>query len=237
MRSLLVNLTMNESKKLVGKNLAKYIDHTLLNPETAVDDLIKLISEARQYGFYAVCVAPIWVDFVKKKLSNTDVKICTVVGFPQGTNTTTVKVYEAQDALRRGADELDMVINIFALKSKHHKKVVDDIQAVVKVASGLVEVEVIIETALLNEEEKEKACELAKQAGANFVKTSTGFLSGGVDVRDVALIRKIVGSKMGITASGVIRTKEAVQELFKAGATRISTSEGVKIITKDLFPN
>lgn len=214
-------------------NIARYIDHTNLKPYATREDIIRLCDEAIKYGFYAVCVNPYRVRLAKSYLRErgADVKVASVIGFPLGATPTEVKVFEAMRALEDGADELDMVINIGALKDRDYDYVKRDIEEVVKVAHerGAI-VKVIIETCYLTEEEKIKACELAKEAGADFVKTSTGFGSGGATLEDVRLMRKVVGPDMGVKAAGGIRTYEAALEMIKAGANRIGTSSGVKIV-------
>lgn len=211
-------------------DVAKYIDHTNLKPYATEEDIIKLCDEAKEYGFYAVCVNPYRVKLAKERLKGSGVKVATVIGFPLGATPTEVKVFEARKALEDGADELDMVINIGALKDKNYDYVKKDIEEVVRVAHerGAI-VKVIIETCYLSEEEKVKACELAKEAGADFVKTSTGFGTGGATVEDVSLMRKVVGPEMGVKASGGIRTYEQAFAMIEAGANRIGTSSGVKI--------
>jgi len=214
-------------------DIAKYIDHTNLKPYATREDIIKLCDEAIQYGFYAVCVNPYRVklakDYLKEKKA--DVKVASVIGFPLGATPTEIKVAEAKKALEDGADELDMVINIGALKDKDYDYVRNDIAEVVKVAHEKgAKVKVIIETCYLTEEEKVKACELAKEAGADFVKTSTGFGTGGATVEDVRLMRKVVGPEMGVKAAGGIRTYEQALAMIEAGANRIGASSGVKIV-------
>lgn len=209
--------------------LNKYIDHTILKPETSQEQVAKIIQEAKEYDFASVCVNPTWVSFAAKELEATDVKVCTVIGFPLGANTPAVKAFETKDAIEHGADEIDMVINIGALKSGNDDLVSKDIQAVVE-ASGDKLVKVIIETCLLTEEEKVKACLLAKEAGADYVKTSTGFSTGGATVEDVALMRKTVGPDMGVKASGGARSYEDALAFIQAGATRIGASSGVAIM-------
>ncbi len=209
--------------------IASLIDHTLLKPQATKQDIIKLCEEAKKYGFFSVCVNPMYVNFCKDLLKDTKVKVCTVVGFPLGATTTAVKVFESEEAISSGADEIDMVINISALKSKDYNYVFEDIKAVREATKGKV-LKVIIETAYLNEEEKIKACELTKEAKADFVKTSTGFAPSGATVEDVSLMRKIVGNKMGVKASGGIRTIEDVLKMIEAGANRIGTSSSVEII-------
>ncbi len=214
-------------------NVARYIDHTNLKPHATRGDIIRLCDEAVQYGFYAVCVNPYRVklakDYLKEK--NADVKVASVIGFPLGATPTEIKVAESRRALKDGADELDMVINIGALKDGDYDYVKKDIAEVVRVAHERgAKVKVIIETCYLTDEEKVKACELAKEAGADFVKTSTGFGSGGATVEDVMLMRKTVGPEMGVKAAGGIRTYEQALAMIEAGATRIGASSGVKIV-------
>lgn len=210
-------------------NLAKYIDHTLLKPQAAREDIEKLCREARQYGFFSVCVNPYWVPFCKDQLKGSDVKVCTVIGFPLGANTTETKVFEAKDALKNGADELDMVINLGAVKNADWDTVLQDIKAV-RAAGENFTLKVIIETSVLTQEEKVKACELCAQAGADFVKTSTGFTGGGATAEDVRLMRAHVPANMQVKASGGVRTREDFDAMVAAGATRIGASAGVKII-------
>lgn len=210
-------------------NLAKLIDHTILKPVATQEDVRRLCEEARQYGFFSVCINPFWVSYAKELLKGSDVKVCTVVGFPLGANTTAVKVYETQDALKNGADEIDMVINIGALKAQDYKTVLEDIKAVRQACLGHV-LKVILETSQLTDEEKVKACELCAEAGADFVKTSTGFTGGGATAPDVALMRKSIPSHMQVKASGGVRTREDFDAMVAAGATRIGASSGVKII-------
>ncbi|WP_371731582.1 deoxyribose-phosphate aldolase [Thermococcus sp. MV11] len=214
-------------------DVARYIDHTNLKPYATKDDIIKLCDEAIEYNFYAVCVNPYRVRLAKEYLreKKADVKVASVIGFPLGATPTEVKVFEAKRALEDGADELDMVINIGAMKDRDYDYVKRDIEEVVKVAHEKgAKVKVIIETCYLTEEEKVKACELAKEAGADFVKTSTGFGTGGATVEDVRLMRKVVGPEMGVKAAGGIRTYEQALAMIEAGATRIGTSSGVKIV-------
>jgi len=211
-------------------NLAKMIDHTLLKPDLNQAEVQKAAEETKHYEFYALCVAPMWVSYAAKALKDCQAKVCTVIGFPLGANTSETKAYEAKEASLNGAGEIDMVINIAALKSGHYKKVVTDIQAVIEAVEGAAAVKVIIETGLLTDKEKIKACELAKQAKADFIKTSTGFVSGGANAKDVALIRKIIGLDLGIKASGGIYTADKALAMIKAGANRIGTSAGVAIL-------
>ncbi|HFR3765704.1 TPA: deoxyribose-phosphate aldolase [Streptococcus suis] len=209
--------------------LNKYIDHTILKPESTEQQVAKIIEEAKEYDFASVCVNPTWVAYAAKRLAGTEVKVCTVIGFPLGANTPAVKAFETKDAIANGADEIDMVINIGALKSQNYDLVLEDIQAVVE-ASGDKLVKVIIETCLLTDEEKVKACQLSQEAGADFVKTSTGFSTGGATVDDVALMRQTVGPDMGVKASGGARTYEDALAFIEAGATRIGASSGVAIM-------
>lgn len=205
------------------------IDHTLLKPDATKDMIKTLCEEAAEYKFAAVCVNPYYVKLCKEILNDTDVKVATVIGFPLGANTKEVKAYETQDAINNGADEIDMVINIGALKFKDYKTVKEDIEAVVDVAKGKAIVKVIIETCLLTDDEKVKACELSMEAGADFVKTSTGFSTGGANIEDVKLMKSIVGDKLGVKASGGVREIDTAKKMVEAGATRLGTSSGIKI--------
>jgi deoxyribose-phosphate aldolase len=215
----------------VPADLAKYIDHTLLRPDAAADEIDVLCDEALEFGFASVCINPTWVRRAAERLRGSTVKVCTVIGFPLGANTTEVKAMEARKALRDGAREVDMVINIGALKSGMLDVVRSDIEKVVDAAheSGAI-CKVILETALLSDEEKVVASALAKQAKADFVKTSTGFAGGGATVYDVALMRETVGPDMGVKASGGVRTLEDAEDMIAAGATRIGASAGVQIV-------
>ena len=213
--------------------LNKYIDHTLLKPDASQEQIATLIEEAKKYDFASVCVNPTWVSFAAQALKGTDVKVCTVIGFPLGANTPELKAFETSDAIRNGANEIDMVINIGALKSQNFDLVEKDIRAVVEAAKGTL-VKVIIETCLLTDDEKVKACQIAQKAGADFVKTSTGFSTGGATVRDVALMRKTVGPDMGVKASGGARSYEDALAFIEAGATRIGASSGVAIMEGDV---
>jgi deoxyribose-phosphate aldolase len=215
----------------VEPSIAALIDHTLLRPEATRSDVLRLCMEARQFGFAAVCVNPYWVPLAAAALRGTTVKVCTVAGFPLGASMTEIKRAEAEAAIRAGASEVDMVINIGALRSADYDTVKIDIQSVVEVchrAGALVKV--ILETALLDHRQKVIACVLAKLAGADFVKTSTGFGPGGATVEDVALMRQVVGPEMGVKAAGGIRTPEQLRRLVAAGATRIGASASVRII-------
>ena len=213
--------------------LNKYIDHTLLKPDASQEQIETLIEEAKKYDFASICVNPTWVNFAAQALKATDVKVCTVIGFPLGANTPELKAFETSDAIQNGANEIDMVINIGALKSRNFDLVERDIRAVVEAAKGTL-VKVIIETCLLTDDEKVKACQLAQKAGADFVKTSTGFSTGGATVADVALMRKTVGPDMGVKASGGARSYEDALAFIKAGATRIGASSGVAIMEGDV---
>ncbi len=212
-------------------NLAKMIDHTLLKPDATPDQIAQLCFEARKYQFASVCVNPAWVKLCAQLLEGSPVKVCTVIGFPLGATASEVKAFEAKNAIDQGATEIDMVINIGALKARELQLVAQDIRGVVNVAHprGAI-VKVILETALLTDEEKTIACLSSKEAGADFVKTSTGFASGGATVHDVALMRRVVGPELGVKASGGVRTYEDAESMIKAGATRIGASAGVKII-------
>lgn len=208
----------------------RYFDHTLLKPEATKEQILALIKEAKDYQFMSVCVNPTWVKLAKKELADSNVKVCTVIGFPLGATTSAVKAFEAKEAVENGADEVDMVINIGALKDQNDALVQADIAAVVKAVPNETIVKVIIETCLLTDEEKRKACELAQKAGADFVKTSTGFAGGGATVEDVRLMRATVGPEMGVKASGGVKTIADVKAMIEAGATRIGTSSGKQII-------
>ena len=213
-------------------NLAKYIDHTILKPDATKEDIRILCEEAKTYGFASVCVNPYWVSYAKQLLQDTDVAICTVVGFPLGATPACVKAYETNQAIEDGADEIDMVINIGALKSQDTQTVLEDIKAVVK-ASKQKLVKVIIETCLLTDEQKRLACRLALEAQADFVKTSTGFSSHGATLEDVALMKSVVKDQAKVKASGGIRDYATAMSMIEASASRLGTSSGVKI-TKNL---
>ncbi|WP_027339003.1 deoxyribose-phosphate aldolase [Halonatronum saccharophilum] len=213
------------------KKLAGLIDHTILNPDAVEKDVRLKCQEALEYGFASVCVNPIFTSTVSQELKGSDVKVCTVVGFPLGETTTEAKTFEAKNAVKYGAQELDMVINMGALKSNAWEIVKDDIRAVVESVKGKAIVKVIIETCYLDNEEKRKACQIAKEAGADFVKTSTGFGIGGATIEDVKLMREVVGEDMGVKASGGIRSREDAIKMVEAGANRIGASSGVAILT------
>lgn len=222
---------MTADKKISAESLAGMIDHTLLKPDATPKQIEKLCDEARTYHFASVCVNPTYVPLCAGLLKESAVRVCTVIGFPLGATTTAAKVCEAKDALENGAEELDMVINIGALKAGDDQLVEKDIREVAQAAhAGGAPLKVIIETVLLAEDEKIKACQLAKQAGADFVKTSTGFAGGGATVADVTLMRQIVGPDLGVKASGGVHSYDEAVALVAAGATRIGASAGVKII-------
>ncbi|RPK31535.1 Deoxyribose-phosphate aldolase [Paenibacillus xylanexedens] len=210
--------------------LAKMIDHTLLRADATQSEMAKLTEEAKQYQFASVCVNPGWVAYAADQLQGTGVDICTVIGFPLGASTSETKAFETQDAIAKGATEVDMVINISALKDGKDDFVEQDIRAVVEAAAGKALVKVIIETCLLTDEEKVRACQAAVRAGADFVKTSTGFSTGGATPEDIALMRRTVGPDVGVKASGGVRSLEDMQKMIEAGATRIGASSGVKIM-------
>ena len=209
---------------------AKMIDHTLLKTDAQKKDLDKLLLEVKKYNFMSVCVSPIWVKYAAEQLKDTNVKVCTVIGFPQGATPTEVKVFETKNAIENGATEVDMVIPVGVLKDKDYIAVENDIRAVVEAAKSKALTKVIIETCLLTDEEKIMACKLSKSAGADFVKTSTGFSTAGATVKDIRLMRETVGEQMGVKASGGVRSREDADAMIKAGATRIGTSNGVKIV-------
>ena len=212
-------------------SLASRIDHTLLKPDATPEQIAQLCFEARKHGFASVCVNPAWVKLCAQLLEGSSVKVCTVIGFPLGASAPEVKAFECRNALAHGASEIDMVINIGALKARDLDLVARDIRGVVAAAHGRKAiVKVIIEAVLLTDEEKTIACLLAKEAGADFVKTSTGFAGGGATVHDVALMRRVVGPEMGVKAAGGVRTYEDAESMIQAGATRIGASAGVKII-------
>ncbi len=208
----------------------QYIDHTLLKPESTQEQIDHLLSEAVEYQFASVCVNPTWVAHCSKTLAGTGVKVCTVVGFPLGANTSSVKAFETKDAIANGADEIDMVINVGQLKSGQYEVVKADIRAVVEASQDKL-VKVIIETCLLTNDEKVKACQLAVSAGADFVKTSTGFSAAGATVEDIVLMRETVGPNIGVKAAGGARSYKDAEAFIEAGATRIGTSSGVAIVS------
>ena len=207
----------------------KLIDHTLLKQDASPEQIVKLCEEAKEFDFMSVCVNPAYVPLASECLAGTGVKVCTVIGFPLGMNLTKTKIEEAELCISQGADEIDMVINVGMLKAGHDDYVREEIKLLKEVAGKLV-LKVIIETCLLTDEEKVRACRLAKEAGADFVKTSTGFSTGGATVHDVKLMRETVGPEMGVKASGGVRTHEDLIAMVEAGANRIGTSNGTKII-------
>ncbi|MCL1950998.1 MAG: deoxyribose-phosphate aldolase [Turicibacter sp.] len=209
--------------------LNKYIDHTLLKPDATKAQILTLCAEAKAYDFASVCVNPYWVGLCAKELKGSDVKTCTVVGFPLGATIKEAKAFETKCAVEAGATEIDMVMNVGAARDGDWLEVFDDIAGVVEAAGG-VPVKVIIETCLLTDEEKTKACEMAVKAKASFVKTSTGFSTGGATIHDVRLMRKTVGSEMGVKASGGVRTRAEMDAMIEAGANRIGTSGGVSLM-------
>lgn len=211
--------------------IARFIDHTLLKPEATPAQIERLCDEARRYGFAAVCVNPVYVRLAAERLQGAEVAVCSVVGFPLGATTTAAKVYEARQALADGASELDMVIHVGALKAGDYERVQEDIAAVADVChKGGALLKVIIETALLDDAEKVTACRLAQAAGADFVKTSTGFAGGGATAEDVRLMRQTVGPRMGVKAAGGIRSYADALAMIEAGANRIGASAGVRIL-------
>lgn len=209
--------------------IAKMIDHTILKAEATESEIIKLCKEAIHYNFASVCVNPSMVPVAAKELKGTHVKVCTVIGFPLGATTTEVKVFETKDVIEKGATEVDMVINVGKLKERNLEYVKNDIKAVVEAAKGKALTKVIIETCLLTEEEKIIACKLSKEAGADFVKTSTGFSTGGATVEDIKLMRETVGPEMGVKASGGVRSKKDALAMIENGATRIGASASIAI--------
>ena len=227
-----VNISSSPShQKMSAAELAGYIDHTLLKPEAVVTQFEKLCDEAVKYKFKSVCVNSSWIPFVAKKLRGTGVKICSVIGFPLGEMDTRSKAFEARNAVGNGAEELDMVINVGALKSGNLKLVEEDIRAIRRVCRRTTILKVILETGLLTDAEKIIACEISRKAGADFVKTSTGFSGSGATVHDVALMRRIVGPHMGVKASGGIRNFDQAVALIDAGATRLGCGASVDVIT------
>lgn len=208
---------------------AKYIDHTLLKPDATTQQIDQLINEAKAYQFKSICIHPGHVRHAAEKLGDSDVLICTVISFPLGATSTETKVFETEDAIKNRAQEIDMVLNIGALKEQDYERVEADISAVVQAANHKT-VKVIIETCLLTDEEKVKACELSQSAGADFVKTSTGFAGGGATTHDVQLMKETVGQAMEVKASGGVRTADDFLQMLEAGATRVGASAGVAII-------
>jgi deoxyribose-phosphate aldolase len=224
-----MNIGGNNMKR---EELAKVIDHTILKPEATREQVVKLCNEAIENGFASVCVNPVNVEICAQLLKETNVKVCTVIGFPLGTNTTKLKAFETEEAINDGAQEVDMVINVGKLKDEDFQYVENDIRAVVEKAKGKAITKVILETCLLTKEEIEKACQLSVKAGADFVKTSTGFSLSGAKIEDIKLMRKCVGDKLGVKASGGIRSYEDCIAMIEAGATRIGASASVSICEK-----
>ena len=217
-------------------DIAKYIDHTVLAADARKEKIEALCKEAYQHGFASVCVNSCWVSLAAKLLEGTEVKVCTVVGFPLGAMDSVSKADEARNAVRNGADEIDMVINIGFLKSGMYDEALEDIREVRKATEGKT-LKVIIETCLLTDEEKKKACELSEEAGADFVKTSTGFSTGGATVEDVALMKSVVGDRLRVKASGSIRDYKTAKAMIEAGASRIGASAGVRIVEEQNADN
>lgn len=210
--------------------ISNMIDHTILKAFATKEDVKKICTEAKENGFFSVCINPTHIEFAKNELKGSDVKVCTVIGFPLGANTPEVKAFETKDAIAKGADEVDMVINIGALKEKNYELVLKDIKAVVDAANKEALVKVIIETCYLTDEEKTKACQLAVEAGTDYVKTSTGFGTGGSTPEDIKLMREVVGKNIGVKASGGVRNREDAIAVIDAGASRIGASASVSIV-------
>ncbi|MBN7577213.1 deoxyribose-phosphate aldolase [Clostridium sp. 2-1] len=213
-------------------NIAKYIDHTILKPEATVEDVKRLCREAKEYNFASVCVNGCYAKLVSTELAGSEVKTCVVVGFPLGAMTKEAKAFETSQAIENGASEIDMVINVGALKDKNYSLLKEDIEAVVNAAKGKALVKVIIETCLLTDEEKVKVCEIAKEAKSDFVKTSTGFSTAGATKEDIALMRKTVGPDLGVKASGGVRDFKAAMDMINAGASRIGSSNSIAIVNE-----
>ena len=213
-------------------DIARYIDHTILKPEATPEDVKKLCREAKEYNFASVCVNASYAKLVSTELDGSEVKTCVVVGFPLGAMTKEAKAFETAEAINNGASEIDMVINIGSLKTKNYELLKADIEAVVNAAKGKALVKVIIEACLLTNEEKIKACEISKEAGADFVKTSTGFSAGGATKEDIALMRKTVGEDLGVKASGGIRDFKTAMDMINAGASRIGASASISIVNE-----
>lgn len=222
--------TTRKGDYIMTQNIAALIDHTLLKQDATKNQIEKLCEEAKTYTFASVCVNPTWVNLSAQLLQGTPVKVCTVIGFPLGASTTEVKAFETTNAIQNGAEEIDMVINVGALKDRDYNFVQKDIEAVVQAAKGKAIVKVILETCLLTDEEILRASEISKLAGADFVKTSTGFSTGGATVNAVKLMRGAVGPELGVKASGGVRSLSDLQAMVDAGATRIGASSGVEIV-------
>lgn len=226
-----MNFNLGKEVLYMTQTIASMIDHTLLKANATKGEITKLVEEAKQYSFASVCINPTWVKTAAELLADTpEVKVCTVIGFPLGASTTETKVFETKNVIENGAKEVDMVINIGAVKDNYNDFVESDIRAVVEAAKGKAITKVIIETCLLTDEEKVRACELAVKAGADFVKTSTGFSTGGATVADIQLMRKTVGPDIGVKASGGVRSREDALAMIEAGATRIGASSGIAIV-------
>lgn len=213
-------------------NYASYIDHTLLKADAVEKDIKKLCKEAKEYGFFSVCINPCFVKYAKKQLKNSEVKVCTVIGFPLGSNTSKVKIYEAKKAIADGADELDIVLNIGKFKEKKYNYIIKELSKIVKLCNNKVITKVIIETCYLSKEEILKALEVIYAAGVDFVKTSTGFGTCGAKLDDVKMMREACKDKLEIKASGGIKTLEQVEQFILAGAERIGTSSGINIVNE-----
>lgn len=211
-------------------NLAKYIDHTILKADTSREAVLKVCQEARDHGFFSVCVNPYYVSLVRDQLQGTDVKVCSVIGFPLGAGVASIKAQEAAQAIADGAHEIDMVLNVAALKNGELETVEADIRAVAESCSGKALLKVILETCLLTDAEKVTACLLSVKAGADFVKTSTGFSTGGATVEDIRLMRQTVGPEIGVKASGGVRDRETALAMIEAGASRVGASASVAIV-------
>ncbi|MFB6355435.1 MAG: deoxyribose-phosphate aldolase [bacterium] len=216
----------------VKQEVGEYIDHTLLNPDATREDLVTLCEEAKEHNFASVCINPSWVSLCDELLQGTNVKVCTVIGFPLGATTTATKVQEAKEAIANGADEVDMVMNVGALKEGDYDYVRNDVAAV-KEAVGNRVLKVILETGMLSDRQKAKACKLCKEAGADYVKTSTGFGPGGAKMNDIALMRRVVGGDVGVKASGGVHNFEEALDMISAGANRIGASAGIAIVSGD----
>ena len=234
------NMSPNETKNnendnvdlgITSQQMARYIDHTLLKPDAIDKQFDQFCDEAKKYNFYSVCVNSGWVSYVAKQVRGTNVKVCSVIGFPLGESDSRTKAFETRNAIDNGANEIDMVICVSALKSGNLKYVEEDIRAVQRACRSTTVLKVILETSLLEENEKVVACEICRKTGVDFVKTSTGFGGGGATVEDIALMRRVVGPKMGVKASGGIRDFKTAVAMLKAGATRIGAGAGVTIVT------
>jgi deoxyribose-phosphate aldolase len=211
------------------KRITQMVDHTLLKAETTAFDIVRICDEAKQFGFYSVCINPVFISLAKDQLKNSPVKVCTVVGFPLGASTTETKAFETEDAISKGADEIDMVLHIGAAKAGNWQMVENDIRSVVKAARGRI-VKVILETCLLSRDQIIRSCQIAKEAGAQFVKTSTGFSTSGATTADVMLMRQTVGPDFGVKASGGLKTLNDFEAMIQAGANRLGTSSAAQLI-------